>query len=373
MRKILIGFVAGFILLAIVLILFLFYMINGGNFKNNFVATDLKLVKVTEVKLDNIEVIDSKFYADDVEIIKSETEDIVIKEYRTEGHEKDNLAEIETKQNRLLIRGDENRSWFNIGRNWRRVELYLPEQFQGELFVKTSSGGIKSEEVLNLKNFEASASSGSIHLHEVFADNINIATSSGSIAIDTAQGDRKIASSSGTIKLLGGNGATEITSSSGNLYIEQSEGPLTASASSGSIRIQNVQGKKEVSTSSGTIYIEASEGEMILSSTSGSIKISDVSGSGRAETSSGVISMDLKELTDSLSLVASSGSVKLNLPKEATFRFDASVSSGTIRTDFDEKLTFDKNKKNASGSVGENAGKDIKIQTSSGNISVMQD
>lgn len=376
MKKMAIVLASAFVLMAVILIGFMVYMINRGEIgagTENIKSTDLKLVNTQQVNLNNIDSINIKFYSDEVVFLASDKEELVLKEYKTYTPKQEELASISTSDHKLSIKGKEKKfNFFSAKNHHSRAEIYLPKQYAKKLSIATSSGDITSELVISMDTFMASSSSGLIRMNEILANEIQVSTTSGNIMLQKAEGNRTISSSSGSIKVLGGKGASRVESSSGTIYIEKSTGDLVVSSSSGDIKINGSVGKKELNASSGTIFVEDSSGIINASTTSGAIKIEALDGGGRMDTASGGISLSLQKLTSSITMNASSGDIKLTLPESESFQFTASSSSGKVKTDFDDVITFDKDKKHANGVVGEGANYNIALQTSSGNIAVMR-
>ncbi len=371
MKKVVVAIVGAFVLIAVMLVVFMICIINRGTVVNHDLVNNLKLINTQKVLMQNTDDLNIRVYTDEVEFLPSDSNELIIKEYKAFTPDKDELITVTSQDNRIFVRAKKPIMNFFINRNRKgKVEIYLPSTYSNSLTVTTSSGTIKSELALQLKDFSASSASGSIRFNKVKASDIDVSTSSGDINIQKAEGNRSISSASGTIKIFGGSGDSDISTASGSIYIEKSIGRLQVQSSSGDIRIDGSNGKKELNTSSGTIHVEDTIGEISAFSTSGALKISASEGGGDFETSSGAISIDVKKLTSSISMSASSGDIKLTIPTDSIFKFSADTSSGRIKTDFDEVLTMDEHKKHANGMVGENPNLQIKTQTSSGNISV---
>lgn len=111
--------------------------------------------------------------------------------------------------------------------------------------------------------------------------------------------------------------------------------------------------------------------EMNVMASSGNIELGGAEGNAYLQTSSGNISAEFARVCGTISAAASSGNVKLELPKDSTFTFEGSASSGNINTDFDEMLSYNKKGNQACGTYGDNPEKAcVKTSTSSGNSRV---
>lgn len=343
---------------------------------NSFGMNNLKLVNTQTADLEGIDSITLKYASDDIVFYTSENEELVLKEYMNFTPDENELTAIERNGSKLRLEGrkDNGGNWFFGANRNSRMEVYLPGDYNGSLSAGTSSGCIDSDLVFQLKEFEASCSSGDIKLNEVNADNITAATSSGYITFKKAEGRRRFSASSGDIKILGGSGDTEVSTSSGYITIENSAGVLRAKASSGDITVRGAYGEKNINTSSGYITVEDAKGYIKASASSGDIRISDNEGAGSISTTSGYIDADfgnnIAAITEDIYIESSSGDAKIRIPESLAFDFRAKTSSGDIDTFFDQQLNFDKNNKKAEGRIGANPSIRLDITTTSGIIKV---
>lgn len=375
MKKMVFSLIGAFALMAVVLIGFMIYVISRDGSEESISQSKLHLVNTQNVKLDGIDAIDIKFYSDDIEFLVSDSNELILKEYKTYTPDPDELATVSTNGNAVSIRGkmlNIKRSIFSFKNYYSKAEIYLPADYMNSLSVSTSSGDVFSDLVMQFKQFEVSCTSGDVKLNQVLADTILATTSSGNVTIQKAEGNRKFSATSGEIKIFGGKGDSEIDTSSGDIYIENSIGTLRAGCTSGDITIRGTEGEKKIDTSSGDIRIEDSKGVITASSTSGEINVSALDGGGEFEASSGDITLDVLQVASPISMDASSGDVRLSIPAITCFDFTADTSSGDIRTDFDDLLTIDKNDKHAVGTIGDNPEYKIQLRTSSGDIKVQK-
>ena len=80
----------------------------------------------------------------------------------------------------------------------------------------------------------------------------------------------------------------------------------------------------------------------------------------------------MEEVEGDISLKASSGGVKLLLPKELSFELEVKTGSGNIHTDYDNNLSYNKKGNHASGIVGAEATCRISAEAGSGSVRVEQ-
>lgn len=357
MKKILMSFVVIFMILAVGLLGYMFTSIssdskntsnsnnlssNNTNSRNNniFNVSGSKLVNTQTLSLDDITSISIWYSSFDVMLYASNTNELIIKEYMNFIPTDNELAQITKNNHSLNIKSGKKDNNFGTslipGSN--KVEIYLPADYNGILAIATTSGNISSDLVFNLEQFNAACTSGTIIFNEIKATDINIATTSGNIEVDKADGNRNIASSSGEIKLYNGSGDTHASTTSGNIIIENASGKITTSASSGNIKVNGLSGGGELSTTSGNITL--------------------------------ILSDDLNSLTYNLDLTASSGNITLKIPSNLSFNFNAKTTSGDIRTSFDNDLAYNKDGNNTTGTVGSKPSMDIEIVATSGNVHV---
>lgn len=246
-----------------------------------------------------------------------------------------------------------------------------------ETTLQTSSGSLRIERSLSVDGpFSARTSSGSLNLDELNAASADLQTSSGSLRANrtiTVAGPFRAQTSSGSLRLdvLTAESA-ELTTTSGTLNAGGRitlTGELKASTSSGSLRLEGeVQAKNvRASTSSGHLTADSLKTETYdLATTSGGISGGRITGAGRMKSSSGSISADVLSLTGDTDISATSGTVRVGLPRELPFNFEGTTTSGTINGDY-ELYYRDTRKKSAYLENGAN-GPSLRINTSSGSI-----
>ena len=377
MRRFVISMIAVFGVIALGLVILMVSVINSGglSISSSYSFANVNLVNTRNLSMEGIEVLSLDYSSDDIIFYESDTPELVLKEYMSITPNEDELTQIKQRGYELrLLGGDRMRQNWIFNHYSGYVEVYLPAGFHGSISASTSSGNIETDLTLNLSEFAAASSSGDIQIHGVYASQISAASTSGNIEFDKAEGQRSFASSSGDIKIMGGNGDTEVSSTSGNITMIENTGELSAEASSGDITIETANGTKEIETTSGEIHLSECSGYLCASSSSGDIIISDLGSAGVFETTSGNIKIsftdELLKNSEDIEAVASSGDVTLKLPLGLNFDFVAKTSSGDIDTFFDDSLSYKKDGDYASGTVGVNPDFHLEIATNSGNITV---
>jgi DUF4097 and DUF4098 domain-containing protein YvlB len=141
---------------------------------------------------------------------------------------------------------------------------------------------------------------------------------SGDVTARGSQGEIEASSVSGDVDVTDGQGSVSAESVSGSVHAAQVNGNLRAEAVSGDVRAESVSGNVEASTVSGDIRLAG-------------IQSKDV----RTETVSGTITFTGSlEPSGRYGFESHSGSVRLNIPRNAGAQFSVETFSGSIDTDF---------------------------------------
>lgn len=280
-------------------------------------AGQAKLRNTIEIPLSEIDSLELEYKSKNLKIYPAEGESIIIKEYLMSDAE---IAECEIQNRRATIKGKDVFSFIFFG-GGEKIEVYLPKEGLNTLSVETASGNITAEE-----GFE-------IQLQE-----LGVAAASGNIRWQNTKADK-----------------AAFAAASGNIHVKELQTEETA-----------------VATASGNIDAENVNGIFALAASSGNINAYQMSGHGDVNTSSGGIKVEMDEVTGDLKLKASSGGVKLLLPKELSFELEVNTGSGSIHTDYDENLSYNRKGNHASGVVGTEATYHISAEAGSGNVKVNQ-
>lgn len=340
MKNILKGMIAFFSILLVSLVGLMIYALVGGSSElpllggaaNQFGAQSL--INTQTIAAGDISDIFIKNYSSDMVFKKSDSRDIVIKEYVSNRSAKALFVTVNQEGSSLNIYSDKknSNSWFVFGSSHRYFEIYLPESYQGTLKLDTSSGDVYAETDLEFTTCSVSSSSGYLKFEKLTAENSTVKTASGDINVKEMSGEKKL------------------STASGNIVIDRSTGDAEISTSSGDIKLDEAKGKLDISTSSGYVQVK------------------QLTGSTKARSTSGDIILNVEELTGDLEFDTSSGGVFCKLPKDTGFHFQASTSSGNIRTDFDNALSFNEKASQAEGAIGDMSDYFVKVRTTSGDI-----
>lgn len=172
----------------------------------------------------------------------------------------------------------------------------------------------------------------------------DLKTSGGNIEVTGVRGQQKVKTSGGNIKLENIKGAASAKTSGGGIRISNSLADFIASTSGGNISLDNVNGKLDVSTSGGSIrainiakgltastsggYINFSKVQEYIDvrTSGGTITLDEVSGKIKAITSGGNIEANIEDLTDSLELKTTGGSINCIIPSGLGLSLDLSAN-----------------------------------------------
>jgi len=296
--------------------------------------SSMKLVNEKEIGVDNAQSIEVLYQFQEVTLLKSPSNSLILKEYMSEDIS-DYYADVTNAGNKLTIKG--NHPVLGLGTFRARVEVYVPAHFTQDISITTSSGRIALSDDYTFSRIVLKSSSGSISVNTLKAEAADISTSSGRISVDTLTAE-----------------AADISTSSGRISLDRITGALTAKSSSGRISGETVNGN------------------VSAENTSGGISFDMVAGSIEAKTSSGKIDCSVNEITGDIMLSSTSGRVELTIPRNANFNFSARRTSGGLSTPFSDRLFSPvSDKRLVQGIIGDGTPKNsIDIRTTSGSINV---
>ncbi|HEY5562127.1 MAG TPA: DUF4097 family beta strand repeat-containing protein [Clostridiaceae bacterium] len=302
--KLLIGIWA---VIALFLTCILIYQISSGNKINimNFSGGVLKLQKEESSTLNNVTKLDLNFSSGDV-IVKTTKEEQIRVVQKAPGKLKDNQKFVMTKEGDTLKVKEENKIFSLNIFNWASFnqvyEVYIPENYDKDVYINNSSGNMNIDSIFNLNNMELSessgnitsdysiksknfllkSSSGNVKLGEVFSDTFNLSTSSGNINVKPLSGGGSIFASSGNIEVglsqIGDK--VDLSANSGNIIIDIPSKlgfKLDGNSSSGNINSDFDISYKNNNRNNGTIKVgDGPYKEITARTSSGNINISKV-------------------------------------------------------------------------------------------------
>ena len=167
-----------------------------------------------------------------------------------------------------------------------------------------------------LKNLRVAASSADISADPLYADQLNLSVTSGSIYGKYAASDLNFSSTSGDMRVTAGGNEIKLNCTSGNIdAVIEKAGKLTANATSGDQRIQgNDVSRAVVNSTSGKIDVSLVKGEVL--------EAKNTSGGIRAQIG------EVKKVTAG----TTSGNIDVLLRKGQGFTADIGTTSGNIRS-----------------------------------------
>lgn len=356
MKKVIIAMICIISAIALALVVFLGIGLAGGpNIFSFFnIKNTAKLANRQTFSISDVNSIELDYRSLTLNILPSENGEVVLEEYLTSWDE--NMLALTSKNNGALrIQQGQTRITFGFWHGY--VNLYLPASFAGDVDLVTSSGSIHCEYDISLQNLQAESSSGSVRFENIeTAGDVSLKASSGNVssASVTAGGKAEFYSSSGSIRhgLVHAKSIQAEANSGGVSFDSAIADTITAKSSSGSVRIQQLAG------------------EFTLHSQSGTVSVEDGSGFGEVTSSSGSVRLTLNEVTGDITATSNSGSVRLYIPEDLQFNFEANTNSGSIHTPFDDDLTYNKKGNEASGSRGASPKHNIQLKASSGSVHV---
>ncbi len=258
------------------------------------------LIEQQTFKASNITKIDLNLSWEDVEIQESDKAgNISIEIYCNKAKW---APEINTYGSTLIVKSVKTNFNLLLGQNPKgTVIVRLPSGSEFEQFsMSTTSGDIHTQTAITAQKFSSDSTSGEQSItNEVFAKDIILESTSGTIVTDSIIGERlKASATSGSIKIAGFDGST-----------------CSADTTSGSIKISNLK----------VDLIKAN-------STSGSITIEGTIFQAFDSTStSGMINFELGQAPSSNSRAkATSGSIFVGLPGDSNFSLNVQTTSGAF-------------------------------------------
>ncbi|SFD16957.1 DUF4097 family beta strand repeat-containing protein [Clostridium uliginosum] len=110
---------------------------------------------------------------------------------------------------------------FNFGSSEQKIEVYIPKNYNKDLYIQSSSGNIEFNSDINLDSLSCIARSGNLVVENTInAKDINLKASSGNIDVESLISKTyKINTDSGNIKINSLVGSGELQASSGNIRV----------------------------------------------------------------------------------------------------------------------------------------------------------
>ncbi len=180
---------------------------------------------------------------------------------------------------------------------------------------------------------------------------VELKSVSGDVRVAAIGGHARVSCVSGNVSLLGAAGA-DVDLVSGNLTLENVVGDAYVKAVSGNIEATRVKGSIEAETVSGDIGLRDVSEAMTVNAknVSGNITYAGkIKAGGRYE------------------LKAHSGDVRMTIPGDSAFDFEANTFSGDIDSDFEIQVVGKISPREIHGTVGK-GGATVRLKSFSGNV-----
>lgn len=201
---------------------------NGGTdimdlfrFKNGSEST-LTIQKDESIDLNNVNKVNVDFSSSNIIVQTTNEPNIRVVQKSTGNLSEDQKFTISKENNEVTIKKEKfaiHFSIFNFGNFGEVIEVYIPENYNKDLDIESSSGNIKFVSDLNLENLNCHASSGNLDLQSTIkASDINLNVSSGNISVEALISKTyNINTSSGNVKVNSLSGSGTLEASSGNI------------------------------------------------------------------------------------------------------------------------------------------------------------
>ena len=200
--------------------------------------------------------------------------------------------------------------------------------------------------------------------------NVQLGTSGGDIRVADLQGQARVKTSGGGIKLGNIDGPVTAHTSGGDISIAGSRGEVDLHTSGGGIDIGNVAGNIRAKTSGGSVEVKHAGGDLFIRSSGGGIEIGEANGTVDAETSGGSIRARLASQPRSDSrLSTSGGGITVSLAPNVSVDVDAHTSGGDVETDVPVTLLGRQNESAIEGKIN-GGGPKLTLRSSGGDIRI---
>lgn len=181
------------VLVCVCLVGFMIAFIKSGF---DFSKMKAELVYNESFESENIDTILVDLRSSDVNIYESDTDKFVVKIY---SDKKDGIDVNKTEKELKIINKQKTQVCFGFCFGNRKVEIYVPNTYNGKFDIHTTSGDIRSDletyndykikvtsgdiQIDKIKSLTGSATSGDLEIKEI-SSSINFKTTSGDIEID---------------------------------------------------------------------------------------------------------------------------------------------------------------------------------------------
>jgi lia operon protein LiaG len=208
----------------------------------NSIESKLTIQKDENIELNTINKINLDFTSSDIIVQTTNEPNIRVVQTSASTLTDDEKFTVTKTDNEVTIKRSNSQNKFSIfhfGKLEEKIELYIPENYNNDLDIRSSSGNIEFFSDISLGNINCNASSGNlVGESNITAKDINLKASSGNIRLDSLiSNNYKFETSSGNIRINSLSGSGELQTTSGNIHVESKNitEHLNATASSGNI------------------------------------------------------------------------------------------------------------------------------------------
>lgn len=227
----------------------------------SFSTTSQRLALDKEFEFKDTKVIDVETDGSDVQFIKGEdkSDTIKIKIYASE----DKTVSAEKESDALNVSVKDSCKGFCFGLSNSRIEITLPEEYEGDFAIRTDAGDIKSDafskasfdindnagdiDIVAAKSIKVTSDAGDLDLGSI--ENITIKTNAGDIKINECFGELHLDTNAGDVEIneLQLSKNSDIKTDAGDVKILNSGAIYTdAHADFGDVNIQNNSRKSDI-------------------------------------------------------------------------------------------------------------------------------
>lgn len=266
--------------------------------------------------LDGIADITISYDEEPVTIYASEHDELTIKEYMT-TNKSSYYAKVTQDSDSIKV-SEGGKPFFKSGFS-RYIEVYCPASYQESLTITTTDGDIDfADPVLSLNTLRIHSTADTVRLGTAEVQTVHLSTTSGNFEAGCLDAD-----------------TIGIDTTSGNFSCEKLDGAVTYTTTSGNADIQSAIG-------------------------SGAYTVNH----------SGNLSVSYAEVTGDLTFFNKNDSIRIMLPEDLEFEFQATTKNGSVATNFQECVSTDD--KITSGTIGDHPTVTLTAETTNGTIEVMQ-
>ncbi len=294
-----------------------------------------ELVRSESYSLSEIQTIEIQCYQEDVFFVQSDTEELILNQYRSNRADDGEFGNVVTEGDTLIIKGKPS-PIPNSKKYYRREEICIPSSYSGKLNVMIESGNLCSEVELNVEELIINGENGDITLQAVKANRVEVTTKSGLVMAERVDAKRVFRSASGYIKISAGEGDSYVHSISGGITLINTSGILNVNTESGGLLISSLNGGGEITTNTGRI------------------------------------DYTLHKAIEALSVHSNSGDISVQLKEDADCRVEVESEHGRIDTFFEKQYIKSEKGIMVTGMVGANPSHGLQISSTSGDINVKQ-